>query len=225
MVYRIRPSKGGRAVRRLRSHPCREARGRDRPVENLDLGDDTVHEVRGADSARGDLRGPDRSIRNVGSLYGLVLKVCRGNRTVKEAEIDIGFVDLDIDGQDLRMFGVHPPPPVTKSYAAMRADYFSIVKERAEDAESSIVVVGDFNAAAWSPIYQDLAAKMDLRSAAHGYGLDLTWKPFSVVPFLGLPIDHVLVSPEIEVVDFSVGDAAGSDHRPLSAELKLPESS
>ena len=38
---------------------------------------------------------------------------------------------------------------------------------------------------------------------------------------LGVPIDHVLTSPELRVHDFRVLDSIGSDHRPIAVEFSL----
>jgi hypothetical protein len=42
-------------------------------------------------------------------------------------------------------------------------------------------------------------------------------------PFhFGAPVDHILVSRNIEVKHFEVGPDIGSDHLPLIADLRLP---
>ena len=38
------------------------------------------------------------------------------------------------------------------------------------------------------------------------------------------PIDHCLVSSEIQVQNFKLGQAIGSDHLPIIAELLIPQS-
>jgi endonuclease/exonuclease/phosphatase (EEP) superfamily protein YafD len=49
-----------------------------------------------------------------------------------------------------------------------------------------------------------------------------TW-PTNVPPLLGAPIDHVMATPNWDVVGFRVIgslDGAGSDHRPVVAQLR-----
>ena len=62
-----------------------------------------------------------------------------------------------------------------------------------------------------------------LRNARQGLGVLPTHS--IVAPqfaALSAPIDHCLVTPEIQVKDFRLGKAIGSDHRPIIADLLIP---
>ncbi|QQL45948.1 endonuclease/exonuclease/phosphatase family protein [Sulfuriroseicoccus oceanibius] len=151
----------------------------------------------------------------------------RSKQMLKLVE-DVPLVDVDLKHKQLgeiRVMGVHPVPPMNEQMSGMRADYFRAMMKLApaEAEEVPLVVAGDFNCAPWSYWFDDLCAGMGVRNAAYGHGLELTWKPYIDVPFLGMPIDHILISDHWHVDAFSVGDAAGSDHRPLRAVLQLRE--
>ena len=45
---------------------------------------------------------------------------------------------------------------------------------------------------------------------------------FSKYVYYGSPVDHILVSRNIEVKHFEVGPDIGSDHFPVFADLRLP---
>lgn len=79
------------------------------------------------------------------------------------------------------------------------------------------VVLGDFNASQWSAVMRDFRRGTGLRHSAAGHGLHLTW-PTSE-PLLYVPLDHILVSEQLWVLDSRVGPVVGSDHRPVIAEL------
>jgi len=79
------------------------------------------------------------------------------------------------------------------------------------------VVLGDFNASQWSAAMRDFRRGTDLRHSAVGHGLHLTW-PTSA-PLFSVPLDHILVSDQVWVVDSRVGPVVGSDHRPVLADL------
>ncbi|HBG25518.1 MAG: hypothetical protein A2Y10_05310 [Planctomycetes bacterium GWF2_41_51] len=85
-----------------------------------------------------------------------------------------------------------------------------------------VIMCGDFNALPGSQIFKTIGKR--LRSAQSQSGLNKhksTW--FGRWPMLC--IDHILVSPEFEIVKIEVGDSylarLASDHRPLIADIKI----
>lgn len=80
--------------------------------------------------------------------------------------------------------------------------------------------MGDFNMTPWSPKFRQLVADSHLRDTVRGFGLQPTWP--AGAPQFWIPIDHVLVSPDILVVDRRVGPDLGSDHYPVIVDIQLP---
>lgn len=89
-----------------------------------------------------------------------------------------------------------------------------------EVAPGPLILAGDLNAPDASPVVRSLLS-LGLRdafaSAGRGYGYTYghTLRP----AFSFLRIDHILVSAEFEVRDCFVGGDAGSDHRPVIADI------
>jgi endonuclease/exonuclease/phosphatase (EEP) superfamily protein YafD len=83
-------------------------------------------------------------------------------------------------------------------------------------------VAGDLNAVESSPIVRTLLA-LGLRdafsSAGRGYGYSHGHSLRLRHDFLR--IDHILVSPQVGVMDSFVGQSNASDHRPVIADLVL----
>lgn len=127
--------------------------------------------------------------------------------------------ELTINGSPLRIFTVHTFPPSRADLAEIRNAQF---EELAAQVEQNIptIAIGDFNSSPWSPFFKDLLAETALRDAALGFGIVNTWH--SRIPFLKIPIDHALVSPEIEVLDFYKTQDIGSDHYPIVVTIRLP---
>jgi endonuclease/exonuclease/phosphatase (EEP) superfamily protein YafD len=68
----------------------------------------------------------------------------------------------------------------------------------------------------WNRHYQPLVDVAALHNAREGHGIGATWP--AGWP-LGVPIDHVLASGDVQLRNFRVLRAIGSDHRPISAEF------
>jgi endonuclease/exonuclease/phosphatase (EEP) superfamily protein YafD len=79
-----------------------------------------------------------------------------------------------------------------------------------------LVVAGDFNLTMWNRHYRPLADVAGLHNAREGHGIAATWP--AGWP-LGVPIDHVLGSADVQLRNFRVLRAIGSDHRPIAAEF------
>ncbi len=132
-------------------------------------------------------------------------------------ELKVPSLDLVVpgpDGEPLRIVGTHPKPP-------MNAHDRRLHKSHMEETAAAIVsappmptiVCGDFNTAPWCSTYSDFLATTGLQDGAIGKGIFPTWNRHTSL--LGLPIDHVVVSPDIGVSRRWIGPNCGSDHRPV----------
>lgn len=127
---------------------------------------------------------------------------------------------LDVAGREVTVIGLHLNAPISSSWSRRRNRQLAAIGQAARRIEGPLIVAGDMNITPWSPYFTDfLAAAADLMDAAQGRGWLPTW-PVQAPP-LRVPIDHVLVSSEIAVVDLARGPDVGSDHFPLSAELAI----
>jgi endonuclease/exonuclease/phosphatase (EEP) superfamily protein YafD len=116
------------------------------------------------------------------------------------------------------VIGLHTDRPQSAEGAAARnsqlADLAGFIAQR---PERRVIVMGDFNLTPWSPYFRRLLDDAGLHDSAIGRGVRPTW--FSrLLPF-GLPIDQVLLGPDVTVVDRHVGADVGSDHLPVIADL------
>jgi endonuclease/exonuclease/phosphatase (EEP) superfamily protein YafD len=128
---------------------------------------------------------------------------------------------FEIDGRPLTILATHPVPPVSLRLIDLRDDQLRRMAERMRRTDGRKIIVGDLNVTMWSRPYRELIETTDLRNARRGFGVMPTWpanRPF----FMHIPIDHVLVSDGIAVVDCRVGADVGSDHRPIVVDLALP---
>lgn len=134
------------------------------------------------------------------------------------------IVHISMDGQDLVLASVHPRTPL-HGLALRDADFAAMADRFADTAASGtpLVITGDFNATPFCPALKNLKQQLSLSDARRGHGLSQTWPVWLPAP-LRIPIDHVLVSPEISVLEYRLGPAVGSDHLPTIAVLGLPDS-
>ncbi len=87
-----------------------------------------------------------------------------------------------------------------------------------EQIDGNVVLLGDFNATPWSHVIGDLTDRTGLRPL---HRFLPTWPAqFAVAQF---PIDLLFVSAGIENHGVWRGSAGGSDHRPVIAEIALPD--
>lgn len=122
----------------------------------------------------------------------------------------------------LAVLGVHPVPPVRSGTAELRNGQFVEIAALVTSLPNPRLLLGDLNATSWSPHFRDLVRDSRLRDARQGFGVQPTWPRFSgIARLLQIPIDHTLVSDDVEVVARRVGPDLGSDHRPVEIELRI----
>ncbi|MGH3649063.1 MAG: endonuclease/exonuclease/phosphatase family protein [Acidimicrobiia bacterium] len=133
---------------------------------------------------------------------------------------------LDVDGQTLRLAGVHLLNPINFPWwvsARGRARQLAGLFEWLEDGEGPVVVAGDLNASPVWPAYRQVAARLtDLvtaRAEAEGTRASATWGWRPGWPKM-LRIDHVFGSG-VAAARVEVEPIAGSDHSAVLVDLRF----
>jgi vancomycin resistance protein VanJ len=145
---------------------------------------------------------------------------------------------VDVRGVDLNLVTAHFQTPRAGLNAARReglegadewyrnyADRLTQARALARDLAGTgrpLVVAGDLNAPESSPVVQTLLAgglRDAFSSAGRGYGY--TWGHSLKQGIDFLRIDHILVSPDMGVMEAFAGRSDASEHRPVIADLVL----
>lgn len=136
----------------------------------------------------------------------------------EETRIPVYEVRLRAGNRQFTFVGGHPWPPQLRWGALHRSQMEAITRVVA-DAAPPLLVAGDFNAAPWSYTMRRLVEQGQILPIRRGFDVSKTWRP--ILGF-GLPIDHILVSAEWQVLAHEYGPAGGSDHVPMIVDLHLP---
>jgi endonuclease/exonuclease/phosphatase (EEP) superfamily protein YafD len=131
--------------------------------------------------------------------------------------IPIYQVQVQVAGQPISFVGGHPWPPQPQ-WGELHRNQMLEITRIAANAPKPLIVAGDFNAAPWSHVMRNLATEAGVRQVRETFDLRKTW--FGL-PLISLPLDHVLVSDEWQVLNFQYGAASGSDHLPIVIDLRL----
>ena len=124
-----------------------------------------------------------------------------------------------IDGQVVTFTATHPAPPIGGRYYAGRNAQLAHIAELVDEQSGPRLLIGDLNTTMWGANYRKLIGRTGLRDARQGFGVLPTWPTH--IPIAYIPIDHCLVSNELEVVTIRTGPRIGSDHLPLIVTLSL----
>jgi endonuclease/exonuclease/phosphatase (EEP) superfamily protein YafD len=132
------------------------------------------------------------------------------------------LVKFHWEGRPISLLTTHPQNPFGKNRFEWRNEHLSNIGTFLNSLSTSKILIGDLNVTMWSPYYQKLVADTQFVNTREGYGLLPTWHAKLKLPFLMIPIDHCLVSKDIEVAAIRTGRKLGSDHLPLVIELVVP---
>jgi endonuclease/exonuclease/phosphatase (EEP) superfamily protein YafD len=126
---------------------------------------------------------------------------------------------IAVGDRTVTFVGTHTLPPMRPDMALHRNEHLHDLAQAVGQLEGTIVVAGDLNATSWSPYFRDLVSSTGLRDSRQGFGVQPTWNARR--RWLRIPLDHVLVTKDVEVVDRRVGDDVGSDHLPVVVDLDI----
>ena len=126
---------------------------------------------------------------------------------------------LTVHDEPLTIISTHPNIPVGRYSYTSRNEQLESITALVNRTSGKVILTGDFNASIWDSNFLRLQNETQLKNVRQGFGVLPTWPTF--MPFAMIPIDHMLVSREIDVLDAEVGRRIGSDHLPLVVTLSL----
>ncbi|WP_309721888.1 endonuclease/exonuclease/phosphatase family protein [Armatimonas sp.] len=126
-------------------------------------------------------------------------------------------VDLPT-GKKLTLLYTHPWPPSKAAWVVEQKRQLAAVAECIRAEPGPKLLLGDLNATPWSALFRKLEHDSGLRDTERDGGIAFTWP--APLP-IRIPIDHCLVSPELQVLRRRAGRATGSDHLPLILDFVL----
>ncbi len=115
------------------------------------------------------------------------------------------------------LLGVHPPRPGGAERNAERDRGLAALPGLLAGLPPRRVVIGDCNATPFNPTFAAMLEAAGLQNAAGTRWLP-SWPQQLPWP-LRVPIDHVLVTPTVQVLEIDTGRPFGSDHAPIFAKL------
>ncbi len=124
-------------------------------------------------------------------------------------------------GDKLRLYVVHPEPPVLSQDTKGRDSEIALVGIEAGDDPLPAIVSGDLNDVAWSTTtrrFQRLSGLLDPRV---GRGFYNTFH--ADIPILRWPLDHLFHDKRFRLIEMRRLGKIGSDHFPMLFKLALAE--
>ena len=136
-------------------------------------------------------------------------------------EIPSIIADVAFNNQSVRLYGLHPTPPVPQenSHSTDRDAEILIVGTMAKKHKGLCIVLGDLNDVAWSYTTKLFLKTSGLLDPRRGRGFFST---FNAKYFLlRWPLDHYFVSSHFRLVNMRVEKSINSDHFPISICLAI----
>lgn len=122
-----------------------------------------------------------------------------------------------LPGGAVRVIGMHPRTPRSGERFDQRNVQYEQAAAISRDSKIPVILMGDLNCTPFSPWFRRLVKQGGLRDSALGHGFPSTWRGQGI----GLPIDHILLSYDWQVLSRWVhADRMGSDHHPVMAKIR-----
>lgn len=138
-----------------------------------------------------------------------------------DEEIPSIIADVEFDNQVVRIYGLHPTPPVPQEnpHSTDRDAEILMIGKMAKEYDQPCLVIGDLNDVAWSYTTKLFLKSSELLDPRRGRGMYSTFN--AKYKLLRWPLDHYFVSSHFRLVDMKVEEHIDSDHFPISICLLL----
>ncbi len=162
---------------------------------------------------------PHRFVQPRNSIFGTMLMSRLPTETTQTTNFDKPpipsiTVTVFLQNTPVHFIGTHASRPMGAQNASDRNNHLELLAKKIAATSGVWVLMGDLNCTPWSPYFHDLLRHGNLRNSQRGFGIQPTWQG-------QLPIDHVLCSDEIHVLNRRVGPKIGSDHQPVIVDLAI----
>ncbi len=128
-------------------------------------------------------------------------------------------IELKVGKRPITLVVAHPRPPASPTWLRRQTLQIEQWTRNFKKMNPDLIVVGDFNTTPWSYNFQKLIKETGLRDSQLGFGIQPSWP--MTFPLLAIPIDHVLISRNFDVLKRETGALTGSDHLPVFVEVGL----
>jgi endonuclease/exonuclease/phosphatase (EEP) superfamily protein YafD len=141
--------------------------------------------------------------------------------TLPEAKFrrPMGAVEVTIEGRKLTLFPTHLSLPYPLNGRDAQTGEIKEVVETIAGVPSPRLLVGDFNASPWATTMALPQKQLNMTLLTGGDGSWPTFLPRA----MGIPIDHILATPELALQSRKLFAVSGSDHRAVLAEIAFKE--
>lgn len=120
----------------------------------------------------------------------------------------------------ITVYVMHPLPPTGPHYDEQRNfEMLKIASLVANDASTNKVMIGDWNITPYAPTFGKFLEISGMNFQSYGFLLNPTWPTFLFLPFLQIPIDHVVFSDNLMQLDKKTETGFMSDHKMLIARF------
>ncbi|WP_432797949.1 endonuclease/exonuclease/phosphatase family protein [Poriferisphaera sp. WC338] len=140
--------------------------------------------------------------------------------------INIPAIEAVVESDD-RVYSVlslHALPPVSAHHSKVRNTQLHESYRWAIAQEHPAIIIGDFNATPFAYPMREIIYPSDpdapnLNLAQQGQGYRGSWPAPFPAP-LRIPIDHALLTPDLAITHYALGNGVGSDHLPLIVHVR-----
>ncbi|NBN63287.1 endonuclease/exonuclease/phosphatase family protein [Pannonibacter tanglangensis] len=143
-------------------------------------------------------------------------------------EREILRITLDVKGKPVTFVALHPESPRSPCRFEARQNYYATLgltlAALRREGQGPVLLAGDWNMSPWSAHFSQLLEAGGLKTRFPTFMPVITrfFFDYRLSWFLGSAVDHIAVSPDVEIRSVTLGPDVGSDHVPLIADLQLP---
>lgn len=121
--------------------------------------------------------------------------------------------DFIYDNKAVHFVATHTLSPRSPQRFENRNEHLSKLADYVNSLEGPILAIGDFNAVPWNKSIQNIKHTTDLIDSRKGIA-----STYPANYSIGLPIDYIFHSDELNCINFEVIEAIGSDHKGIYGE-------